>query len=267
VRDVARELPYTETTATVAAMAEPGAGEITARPDVGRVFEGGRRVRLGDVDATGRCRLDAAVRYLQDVARDDSADADLTDPMNWVVRRVMLEVHVPPVFEEWVDVATWCSGHGSRWAERRTSLHGEDGAHLEGVTIWIYVDGETGRPKALNSDFFDIYGPTAADRRVSARQSLSTSPIDGATTEPWPLRFTDFDVLGHVNNAAQWGAVEEVVSRVDGPRQGIRAELEHGPGIEPGDETQLRWSAAEGGIHAWLMANGKAGSVARVRPL
>ena len=248
-------------------MAEPGAAEITERPATGRVFEGGRRIRLGDVDATGRCRLDAAVRYLQDVARDDSADSNLIDPMTWVVRRVMLEVHVPPVFQEWVDVATWCSGHGSRWAERRTSLHGTEGAHIEAVTIWIYVDGETGRPKALNSDFFDIYGPTAGDRQVSARQALVTSPAEGAIAEPWPLRFTDFDILGHVNNAAQWGPIEEALSRIDGPHQDIRAELEHGPGIEPGLDIELWWKAADGGVDTWLMANGKAGSVARVRPL
>jgi acyl-ACP thioesterase len=248
-------------------MAEPGAAVITDRPAKGRVFEGGRRIRLGDVDATGRCRLDAAVRYLQDVARDDSADSNLTDPMTWVVRRVMLEVHVPPVFQEWVDVATWCSGNGSRWAERRTSLHGSEGAHIEAVTIWIYVDGETGRPKALNPDFFEIYGPTAQERQVSARQALPTTPADGATVEPWPLRFTDFDILGHVNNAAQWGPVEEALSRIDGPRRAIRAELEHGPGVDPGFETELRWRSADGGVDTWLMANGKAGSVARVRPL
>ncbi len=248
-------------------MAEPGAGEITARPSAGRVFTSGLRVRLGDVDAGGRCRLDATVRHLQDVARDDSADSALTDPMTWVVRRVMLEVHQAPVFQEWVDIATWCSGHGSRWAERRTSLHGDNGAHIEAATIWIYVDGGTGRPKALNPDFFDIYGPTAVDRRVSARQRLPTSLVEGATVEPWPLRFTDFDVLAHVNNAAQWGPVEEVLNRVDGPREGIRAELEHGPGIEPGDTTELRWTASDGGVDTWLVANGKVASVARVRPI
>ncbi|MEZ5168258.1 MAG: hypothetical protein R2695_17915 [Acidimicrobiales bacterium] len=76
-------------------MAEPGAATITPRPTAGRVFEAGRRVRLGDVDPSGRCRLDAVVRHLQDVARDDSADSELNDPMNWIVRRTLLQVHVP----------------------------------------------------------------------------------------------------------------------------------------------------------------------------
>ena len=85
--------------------------------------------------------------------------------MNWVVRRVMVEVHKAPVFQEWIQLATWCSGHGSRWAERRTEIRGEHGSHLEAVTVWSFVDGETGAPKPLDDDFFTIYGPTAADRQ------------------------------------------------------------------------------------------------------
>lgn len=42
----------------------------------------------------------------------------------------------------------------------------------------------------------------------------------------WPLRFTDFDVLGHVNNAAAWSVVEEVLSTRRGLRAPLRAELE-----------------------------------------
>ena len=43
-------------------------------PDRGRVFRSGRRVRLSDADPTGRLRLDACARYLQDVGNDDTAD-------------------------------------------------------------------------------------------------------------------------------------------------------------------------------------------------
>lgn len=247
-------------------MPEPGAAEITPKPDVGRVFEGARRIRLADVDPTGRCRLDAAVRHFQDVARDDSADAALTSPMNWVVRRVMVEVHRSPVFQEWIRLATWCSGHGSRWAERRTEIRGEHGSHIEAVTVWIFVDGDTGAPKQLDDDFFTIYGPTAGDRRVSARLALPTTPPDDAETTPWQVRFSDLDVLGHVNNAAQWAPVEEVRHRAGVATDGIRAELEHRAGVEPGD-VSLRWQAADGGVDSWLMIPSGAGSVGRIRPL
>ncbi len=246
-------------------MPEPGAVEFVPLPEEGRVYRRGRRIRLGDVDPTGRCRLDSVVRHLQDVARDDSADSGLIDPMNWVVRRTLIEVHTAPVFQEWVELATWCSGHGSRWAERRTDLTGDEGARITAVTLWIHVDLETGRPRKLNPDFFEIYGPTAGDRVVSARQSLPNQPIEGAGDEPWAVRFADLDILGHVNNAAQWVAVEEVLALTEFPVTAIRAELEHGAGVEQHHNTHLRWLEADDGIDLWLMTDGVAGSVARVR--
>ena len=35
---------------------------------------------------------------------------------------------------------------------------------------------------------------------------------DGATRRPWPLRAADLDMVGHVNNAAVWEALSEVVT-------------------------------------------------------
>ncbi|MEM9518172.1 MAG: acyl-ACP thioesterase domain-containing protein [Actinomycetota bacterium] len=246
-------------------MPEPGAAEITPKPAAGRIFRNGRRIRLGDVDPTGRCRLDATVRHLQDIARDDSADADLTDPMNWVVRRTMLEMHQAPVFQEWIDLATWCSGHGGRWAERRTEIRGDHGAYVEAVTVWIYVDGETGAPKKLLPDFFELYGESAGERTVSARQQLPSKPPETASETPWPVRFADLDVLGHVNNAAHWQSVEEVRSQLGVATSKIRAEIEFSAGVERGTAT-LRVEPSEGGFTSWLMTPTATGSVARITP-
>lgn len=247
-------------------MPVPGAAEITPKPAVGRVFEAARRIRLGDVDPAGRCRLDATVRHLQDVARDDSADADLTDPMNWVVRRTMLEVHRAPVFQEWIDLATWCSGHGGRWAERRTEVRGDHGAHVEAVTVWIYVDGETGAPRKLQEDFFEHYGESAAGRTVSARLQLPTTPSETARREPWTVRYTDLDVLAHVNNAVQWAPIEEIAHRVGRSLEGVRAEVEFGAGVEPG-AVELVHDGDADGFATWLVTEGRTGSAGRVRPL
>lgn len=248
-------------------MPEAGAAEITPRPASGRVFSTGRRVRLADVDPTSRCRLDALVRLLQDVARDDSADSNLSDPMNWVVRRTMLEVHAAPVFQEWVSLATWCSGYGARWAERRTRMIGDDGARVEGVTLWVRVDEATGRPTKLADEFFERYGEACGGRKVSARTRLDTDPTPATDVERWPVRYADLDVLAHVNNAAQWIAVEEALDRVGGCPPPLTAELEHGPGVERDTEVRLHWRAVDGGVDTWLTTDGVAGSVARVRPL
>ena len=83
------------------------------------MFEGVRRVRLGDVGPHGRLRLDAVARYLQDLSADDTADSALEDAQAWVVRKTVIEVRRSPRYLEPLRLATWCSGTGSHWAERR----------------------------------------------------------------------------------------------------------------------------------------------------
>lgn len=233
--------------------------ELVPRPASGRVFTTGRRVRLGDVTTTGRVRLDALARYLQDVARDDSADSGLENPMGWVVRRTVLVVAAWPVFQEAVSLATWCSGIGARWAERRTSITGEHGGRVEAVTLWVHVDATTGRPARLVSGFVDRYGEAAAGRGADAKLLLAAEPPAGAARAPWPLRRTDFDVLGHVNNAAYWEAIEE---RCDpaGPALPLAAVVEHRAALEPGDAAELRVASGPDRTDAWLC--GPAGAAA-----
>ncbi len=248
-------------------MTELGASVIVPRPSTGRTFTTQRRVRLADVDPEGRCRLDALARYAQDVARDDAADSGIADPMNWVVRRTMIEVEAEPVFEEPVELTTWCSGYGSRWAERRTDIRGEAGGRVEAVALWVRIDGRTGRPVRLSDEFFGIYGEACDGRRVSARLSLPSRPPDGAEKRRWELRFSDLDVLGHVNNAAQWATIEEALDMVGVSRRGMRAELEHAGSLERGGEVTLSWVAADGGVDTWLMSGDVPGNAVRVRPL
>ena len=84
-------------------------------PSDGRLVERSRRVRLGDVSTNGQLRLDALARYLQDVAADDVNDAGLAGA--WVLRRLLVEIKARPEFAVDVDLATFCSGSGPRWAD------------------------------------------------------------------------------------------------------------------------------------------------------
>ena len=76
------------------------ASVFVERPAIGRVVTRTRPVRLGDVDARARLRLDAVARYLQDIATDDATDAELDDAFGWVVRRTMIEVRRAAALDE-----------------------------------------------------------------------------------------------------------------------------------------------------------------------
>lgn len=233
------------------------AADLVAVPTKGRVFARSRRVRLGDVSPGGRLRLDAFACYLQDVSNDDTRDADYSDVMGWVVRRTVVVVERFARLGEVVEASTFCSGTGSRWAERRVVVRGEEGAVMDAATIWVHVDLDTVRPKVLPPEFFALFGEAAAGRTVRARLSHPEPPPD-AEIRPWPVRYVDFDVLGHMNNAAYWAVVEEELDRRRELRAPLRAELEFRNAVERGHRVGVITDTLDDGVAIWLVGDGGA---------
>jgi acyl-ACP thioesterase len=218
-------------------------------PDAGRTFSAERRVRLSDVTPAGTLRLDAIARYLQDVASDDVDDVGVPGP--WVLRRSAVTIEGSPGFSDRVALTTWCSGSGSRWAERRTTISAGGRTLVESVALWVFVDARTGRPARLDPSFFEHYGSAAAGRTVRARLEHPNPPA-GLTRRPFALRATDLDLLDHVNNAVFWSPVEEEIRRA-GIRPS-RAELEYRDALDVGEAVDVVVDDHEPGLLAlWLL--------------
>jgi acyl-ACP thioesterase len=208
----------------------------------GRVFRAEQPIRLADTAADGRLRLDAVVRYLQDVAADDVLDAGWRpDEHIWIVRRIALAVETPFMRDERVRLATWCSGTAASAATRSTSLAGDAGGRIDTETVWIHL-GPDLRPARLDARFLEVYGESAAGRRASTRLELGDDLPDGHS-RPWPLRVADVDRLGHVNNAAYWQAVEELLAPDAGRAR--RVVLEYRQPIDLADEVALHGDARD----------------------
>jgi acyl-ACP thioesterase len=203
--------------------------------DQGRHFHGDFRVRINDADARGMLRLDGLVRLLQDIATDDSHDTELGSLEMWVVRRTALrfvEGARWPRYLDLVQLTTWCGGTGAAWAERRTNVEVDGQLVLEAAAVWVPID-DLGHPVRLRDAFFEIYGEVARERKVSGR--LTKVPIpEGAERRPWPIRGADADSLGHINNAALWQALSEVVTV---PLSSVQ--VQHHSSVEIGDVVTL----------------------------
>jgi acyl-ACP thioesterase len=223
--------------------------EFVAQPREGRVYSAQARVRLSDANPQGLLRFDGVARYLQDVATDDWDTTGIVSSDTWVVRRTAIRRNVKhewPRLGEYLELRTWCGGVGAAWAERRTDILRGGQVIIETAALWVPVD-PSGHPVRVRPEFFDVYGSAIRGRKVSGRVAV-TPPPEGAISSPWPLRRADLDVVGHVNNAAVWQAVSEIL---DGTVSYVEL-VHHGP-VESGHDVRLVTSVGE----LWLLVDGE----------
>jgi acyl-ACP thioesterase len=235
------------------------ATEIVPAPADGRVYAESVRPGLADCSPSGRIRLDALARWMQDVAYADVDDAGVADRAIWVIRRARVHVSRFPRFGERFRVSTFCSGLGRMWAERRTTIERHDAAQpdVEAVALWVHLDPATQRPTPLTADELHTYGAGAAgERRVTARLRHPAAP-DGVAGVPWRFRATECDLADHVNNTAYWLPLEEELLAGTEPER-IDVEIEHRSPAQPGEKRVVRdgpwrWIVDPGGeVHASL---------------
>jgi acyl-ACP thioesterase len=193
-------------------------------------------------------RLDGVARYLQDVGTDDWIETGASSDIIWIVRRTSMR-HLEgarwPRYLDDVTLTTWCGGVGAAWAERRTNFAYEGQLLLEVAALWVPTDA-SGHPVRVRQDFYDVYGEACRGRKISGRVTTPAIP-DDAHYRPWPLRAADYDIVGHVNNAAVWLAVTEVLTN---PVRYVS--VTHHSALERGDDVVL--AAAPGRL--WLLVDG-----------
>lgn len=183
-------------------------------PTSGRVFGMAMRPGLADCAPSGRIRLDAIARWLQDVAWADIEDAGVADHAFWILRRTRIRVNRFPMINEPHIVRTFCSGVGRLVAERRTVISpagDPDRPDVEATALWVHLDPDSHRPSNVTQDEIDAFSSSGyGERRVSHRlRHPRPEPSAGAKLFDWHFRRVDTDVADHVNNSVYWELLEE----------------------------------------------------------
>ena len=210
-------------------------------------------------------RLDALARYLQDAAIDDVDETGWGAPDHlWVLRSIRVDVLRPFLEDRAVALVTWCSSTAAVAAGRRWSVTGDRGGAIEVDSVWIHL-GPDARPARL--DGFEVYAESTRGRRSSTKLELPEPP-SGLSRIPWPLRLSDADLSGHVNNAAYWQAIEMRQSLI-GPdfRQPYRALLDYRHPIDLGEPVELIEDGEGGRLDVSFVVGELVKAVARIEPL
>jgi acyl-ACP thioesterase len=233
---------------------------LVAAPARGRVFtEPPVRPGLADCTPTGRVRLDALARFVQDIAYADADDVGMSRTAAWVVRRTRMRVERFPRFGERLELSTFCSGLGRMWAERRTTVSGDVAGEVEVVSLWVHLDPRSGQPTPLTDEEIAVWGESTGGRKVRARLH-HPNPEGTGDSVPWRFRATECDLADHINNAAYLQPLEEELLSDGGAElESIDVEIEYRAPAQPGVHRVLREGARrwiineDGEVHASLI--------------
>jgi acyl-ACP thioesterase len=214
------------------------ATDLVAPPAGARVYEQQMRAGLGDCAPSGRIRLDALARWLQDIAYADVEDAGVAHLAVWVVRRSRMSIQRFPRFAEAFTLRTFCSGLGRMWAERRTTVEHQGEPVVEAVSLWVHLDPSDGRPMPFSQEEVEAYGDHAAGRRITARLR-HPQPGQALLSRRWHFRASECDIADHVNNAAYWTPLDEELLEAGADPERLDAEMEFRTPAQPGEKLVL----------------------------
>ena len=132
---------------------------------------------------------------IQDIGHDHvhALGFDKTHPVG-VVRRTVVDLIRPIEFQDMLRLRRWCSGTSTRWCEIHVRIDGGAGGLIESEAFWININRDTGMPPP-GDDF-----PTAAAYTDVHRLQWTATARTLSRCE-YPVRFTDTDLLDHMNNA------------------------------------------------------------------
>ncbi len=153
--------------------------------------------------------------------------------------------HRPSLYEE-VTLATWAYGWRNFFGFRNFTMTDEKGSLAAWAnTNWVFTNLTTGHPQKIPQEISDAYGTDPPLPMEIAPRKIAL-PEDGTQKEPIPVRRSDIDANGHVNNERYAVIAQEFLPDGFDTRQ-LRAEYREAahygdilyPTIYEGDGTLL----------------------------
>jgi medium-chain acyl-[acyl-carrier-protein] hydrolase len=175
-----------------------------------------------DADRTGFATLPAVCRYLQAAAikhgrsAGTSFDHVASRNLAWVYSRFHIQMQAFPRYGETIVVGTWRSGVEGTFAFREYAVRDSEDNPLGAATASsALIDKSTRKPVAVPDDIRNMVS-SEPGHAVAAPFAKLPAMTDAEYRRVFPVRTSDIDINGHVNNISylDWiieGVPEEVL--------------------------------------------------------
>lgn len=169
-----------------------------------RQFSQTHIVRYDECNCHGLLTPAAFLRYMQDLAARDAEDAQLSGNGYWVIKKTVISFTVPVPIHTPLALKTFGIGFTRITAQRgyEARLVGQETAQplISARTLWVYVDTR-GRPTRLPEGTAQIWLPDGPQPQ-QPETPLPATPESQPATIASTVRFSDIDLMRHLNNAA-----------------------------------------------------------------
>jgi acyl-ACP thioesterase len=179
------------------------------------------RVNYGDVDRTEVMLLPRIFKLLQEAAIAHAnqfgtgTHAMATRGESWVLNRIAVSIERYPRMDEALRVETWSTGiKGFKGFREFRLFDAAEQPILFASSLWLYISTRTKLIVRLPREVAEGFPVRPEGPWCPLLEKLPFEPPAAtAPAVPLTLRYSDFDVNEHVNNAAYLDFIQTAVSR------------------------------------------------------
>jgi len=178
-----------------------------------------KQVKYFEVDKFFKLKLGHLFRLLQEAAIEHSekvglGSKTLVDTGSvWILNRIQAEILRYPEYLENLTLVTWHKGSKGYRAFRDFILYAGNEKVAAASSMWLYFDTQRKRIVRIPEDISAAY-TTETESALDNRIDTWKADVDFAPSvvQSISIRASDYDPLGHVNNAVYFDYVETLAA-------------------------------------------------------
>ncbi|MBT3175643.1 MAG: hypothetical protein HOG03_05415 [Desulfobacula sp.] len=179
------------------------------------------KINFFDIDHEFKLRIQSAARFFQEMAVLHSTkigagpDVLFEKGVVWLLNRLEIEFFRYPMLDEDIKLTTWSRGFKGYKGFREYHIHSSVGDIARGSGVWLFFDTKRKRISKVPAQISRLYAVEKEkwfEKEINDWQTCGI--INPEKQIEISLRYSDFDVNGHVNNTIYLGFLETLYHKI-----------------------------------------------------